>query len=271
MRSGQLAGAVFLVFSNAAGVEVEWFMTTRSGSKNLTRMSTINFQNATGDDDDAVLVEIDTAQRFQEIYGIGSSLEGSTCFNLMQLSEAARNATLQALLDPVDGIGMNLMRITIGTSDFAPLPFYSYDDSDDPDEDLVNFSIAPDEAFVLPALRAALPWAANAGGGGAGSSDGLAFFASPWSPPGWMKVGGSLQGGQFNSSFTDAFGAYLVRFVEAYAAEGIAVAALTPQNEPLQNNDAYPTTLLLPEQEAGLIAASLGPRLEAAGLDCEIW
>ena len=115
MHLGQLLGALSLVLGVAAGVEVEWFMTTRSGSKNLTQMSSVNFKNATGDDDAGiVLVEVDTAQCFQEIYGIGSSLEGSTCFNLMQLSEAARNATLSALLDPVDGIGMNLMRITIG-------------------------------------------------------------------------------------------------------------------------------------------------------------
>jgi O-glycosyl hydrolase len=213
------------------------------------------------------VIEVDTSVTYQVIEGIGSSLEGSTCYNLMQMDESTRNDTLEAMFDPDNGIGMNLMRLTIATSDFTTLPFYSYDDTDnnEPDETLSHFSIAADEAFMLPAIKGALKYTTPA------KQDGLSFYASPWSPPAWMKTSKSLQGGAFNSSYLDSYGEYLVKFLQAYHDEGIEISAITPQNEPLQNNDAYPTTLLMPEQETELIQYSLGPRIEASGLSCAIW
>jgi hypothetical protein len=60
------------------------------------------------------------------------------------------------LFDVSDGIGLSLMRITIGTSDFTPPPYYSYDDSERPDPTLSNFSVAADHSFLLPCILHAL-------------------------------------------------------------------------------------------------------------------
>jgi hypothetical protein len=60
------------------------------------------------------------------------------------------------LFDANEGIGLSLMRVTIGTSDFTPPPYYSYDDSPHPDPSLSNFSLAADRGFVLPCIIAAL-------------------------------------------------------------------------------------------------------------------
>jgi O-glycosyl hydrolase len=250
-----------------ADVEIEWYVTTRNGSKQLFQMPSATFSStASVVSDNEMIIVVDSSITYQTMSGIGSSLEGSTCFNLMQLNESMRNSTLESLFDPINGIGMNLMRLTIGTSDFNPLPFYSYDDTsnNNPDNTLSSFSISADETFVLPAIKSSLVYTSN-------KQDGLSFFASPWSPPAWMKTSQSLQGGAFNSSYIDVYGEYLVKFVEAYHDQGIDIEAITPQNEPLQNEDSYPTTLLLPEQESQLVQQSLGPRLEASGLNCEIW
>ena len=63
---------------------------------------------------------------------------------------------MQRLFDVNDGIGLSLMRITIGTSDFTPHPYYSYDDTSTPDPSLLNFSIDADNSFVTPCIEGAL-------------------------------------------------------------------------------------------------------------------
>lgn len=61
------------------------------------------------------------------------------------------------------------------------------------------------------------------------------IFASPWSPPTWMKtnnwfVSGSLKDGD---EFMDAYASYLIKFLESYSSYNVSIFALSPQNEPL--------------------------------------
>ena len=137
----------------------------------------------------ALAIMLDPARTYQQIEGLGSSLEPATCYNLSQLDPAARAQAITRLLDPEQGIGMNLMRICIGTPDFTADPWYSYDDrpSGHADPELEHFSIDADRRYILPVLLEARKANPN-----------LRFFASPWSPPGWMKTTGSLIGGEVN-------------------------------------------------------------------------
>src|SRR5262249_20780398 len=125
--------------------------------------------------------------------------------------------------NPSTGIGMNLLRICIGTSDFAGEDWYSYDDlpSGETDPDLRKFSIGRDRAYILPALKLAKRQNPN-----------LLFFASAWSPPGWMKTTGNMIGGEFPSRWYGTYAQYLVRFIQAYEVEGIPIHAITVQNDP---------------------------------------
>lgn len=59
---------------------------------------------------------------------------------------------MSRLFDVNDGIGLSLMRITVGTSDFTAPPYYSYDDQTHPDPSLSNFSTADDLSFLLPCI-----------------------------------------------------------------------------------------------------------------------
>jgi glucosylceramidase len=153
------------------------------------------------------------------------------------------------------------MRVPMGASDFS-LRQYSYDDmpAGETDSALAHFSIAPDTADKLPALRQALA-----------INPQLTLLGSPWSPPGWMKSTGSLIQGTLLERWYDAFANYLARFVQSYAAAGVPVAALTVQNEPHFEPKDYPGMRLEAPARAAVIGHHVGPLLERLGLKTEIW
>ena len=70
-------------------------------------------------------------------------------------------------------------------------------------------------------------------------------MALPWSPPAWMKAGGSLDGGSFDDQYFGAYAQYFEKFLRAHAANGIPVTRIAAQNEPLNNNTGYPTLISL--------------------------
>jgi glucosylceramidase len=154
------------------------------------------------------------------------------------------------------------MRICIGTSDFAPEPFYTYDDMPAGREDptLERFSIDRDREYVLPVIKAAQRLNPE-----------LRFFASPWTPPPWMKTNGRYGGGSLRRECYPYFAEYLVRFIEGYRREGIEIHALTVQNEPEFGPEAYPSCLWTAQQQRDFIRDHLGPLLQARRIKTLIW
>ena len=59
----------------------------------------------------------------------------------------------------------------------------------------------------------------------------LFLLASPWSPPGWMKAGGSMFGGSMRRQYLAAYAEYFGKFLDSYAEMGIDVGAVSVQNE----------------------------------------
>ena len=60
----------------------------------------------------------------------------------------------------------------------------------------------------------------------------LLIYASPRSPPAWMKTNKSLyQGGSLLPKYHDTRAQYLLRFVQEYEKAGIPLRGLTIQNE----------------------------------------
>jgi len=194
------------------------------------------------------------------VYGIGASLESATAYNLAKLSPDVRRGVLEKLYSTEEGIGFNLMRITIGTADYCPAPFYSYDDNDGKEDlQLEKFSTEMDEKFIIPAIQESIAIA----------GEDLKFFASPWSGPGWMKSSGVMEGGTLLRKYHEQYTKYLAKMVTTYRDKyGIQISAITPQNEPLANQ-TYPSTLLSPEEERDLIRNHLGKSMKDLGT--EIW
>lgn len=208
------------------------------------------------------VIDVDLARTRQSMLGLGASLEHATCENLSRLPEALRTEVIEKLVCPTKGIGMNLLRLSIGTSDFVGEPYYTYDDlpEGETDPELVRFSIERDRAYVLPAITLARK-----------ANPELLFFASPWSPPAWMKTSGKLGTGRVKPEFYPAFAMYLLKFIQAYDAEGVPIHALTVQNEPQHQDARYPTTIWTAEEQRDFIRDQLGPLFERHRIKTLIW
>ncbi len=246
------------LFADSVAVAIS----SEDGKYALTEKEPFHFasKNNVGFDDKAVYV--DSKRTYHSILGIGASLEHATCYNLSVLDEGTRKETIEKIVSAESGIGMNLMRICIGTSDFVGEPWYSYDDLEEGkiDPNMEKFSIEKDRRYVLPTLKTALR-----------KNPDLLFVASPWSPPGWMKTNGSMLAGKLKPEFYDAFALYLVKFIRAYEAEGIPIHAITTQNEPNYPNSEYPTCHWTAEEQRDFIRNHLGPLFEKENMKTEIW
>jgi glucosylceramidase len=126
-------------------------------------------------------IDLDPGCTFQEILGFGAALTDAACYVLHQLSPSKRQEFLREVFSPA-AMGLNTCRICIGSSDYATAP-YSYNEGD-PDPEMERFSIDRDRQYILPILQEVQRFCPD-----------LFLLASPWSPPGWMKVGGSKLGG----------------------------------------------------------------------------
>jgi len=212
-------------------------------------------------------IEIDPTIRLQEFLGLGAAMTDSSAYNIH--NSPHKNEIMRDLFDPEKGIGLSLLRLPVGASDFiAHDQMYSYDDlpPGNTDRELQHFSIAHDKAYILPLLRHAVKINPN-----------LKFIASPWSPPDWMKSNHSLFGtykqkvGTLLPEYYATYADYLVKFIQAYQYEGINVYALTIQNEPLSPVDTYPGMALKAEDEARFIKDYLSPALKNAHLSTSIY
>src|SRR6185295_18172967 len=100
------------------------------------------------------------------------------------------------------------------------------------DTALASFTISRDLTVLIPYVKAAL----------AVRSD-IRFWASPWTPPTWMKNApfepnsstntiSPFDGGTMKSDAAtlQAYAEYLVKFVQQYERQGITIDAVAPQN-----------------------------------------
>jgi len=189
--------------------------------------------------------------------GFGVAITGSSCWNLMQMEAGERHAFLESIYGK-SGLGLTTARLTIGASDYSA-EVYTYDDVPE-DMTLEHFSIERDKPYIIPVIREVLE-----------INPDLQLFASPWSPPGWMKTGGSVAGGFMRRKYLDVYGDYFVKFLTAYAAEGIHIHAVTVQNEPQTEQKGLMTACIWhPDLEAEFVSI-LRRKLDEAGLDTEIW
>jgi glucosylceramidase len=209
----------------------------------------------------STVIRVDSSIRYQTITGFGGAMTDTSAWLLYdELTPAGRAATLAALFGP-SGINLNFVRIPIGASDYTVSPFpYSYDDqpSGQTDPALSDFSIAHDEAYIIPALLQVLR-----------VNPRLLTLASPWSPPTWMKANASydnngLAGWVLPKDYS-ALARYFVKFIQAYQAAGVPIDAITPMNEP-SCSCTWPGARLSSADDATFLPQYLAPALGAAGL-----
>lgn len=240
--------------------DVSVWLSTQDNAKQLSREEPLIMQPVPAGFQ--AVITVNPYQTYQSILGLGSSWEHATCENLFRLPETARHEVIQKVVDPVNGIGMNLMRLCIGASDFIGEEYYTYNDlpPGEIDPTLEKFSIEKDRVYVIPVIKKSMEYNPN-----------LLFFASPWSPPAWMKTSGELGGGKLKPEYYGTWALYLAKFIEAYNAEGIPIHAITVQNEPHMAHKGYPTTLWTAEEQRDFIKDHLGPLFKERGITTLVW
>ena len=261
LRASLLPGALCALCGVLqAGPVVHTWRSAEDLSERLTSQPETRFEF--GEPGNRCVIRVDETIRHQPVLGLGASLDHSTCYNLNLLPPGPREQALGSLVHPETGIGMSLMRLCIGTPDFTASPWYTYDDMPVGEEDpkLERFSIQKDRAYVLPIIQLARRL-----------NPALKFFASPWSPPGWMKTRDRICGGSIDPVHFGHYAEYLARFVEAYRVEGIEIDALTVQNEPEYAPDTYPTCRWTAAQQRDFIRDHLGPLFRSRGIATRIW
>lgn len=231
---------------------VQVYETYGDRSKLLERAADLAFAPPSSAQPDFTIT-IDETSRFQTMDGFGASLTDSSSWLIAtKLDLPARRALFRSLFDPAYGAGISLLRQPMGASDFSSRGNFSYADQADPT--LAQFSIASDLECTTPLLREAI--AANPS---------LRLLALPWSPPGWMKTSGVMNGGAVRTDQFPALALYFVKFLQAYQREGLPVYAMSMQNEPLYSTQAYPTAYVAAADQAAFIGKYLGPAMQAAG------
>ncbi len=232
---------------------------------------------------DTVDVTVNDSVQGQSWEGFGGAFH-ELGWNLLTTPELLDEAT--SLLFGADGARFSIARIPIGASDYA-IERYTLDDTGtdvDPTADgssrppadlaLSGFSIARDEQTLIPYIKAALTKNPN-----------LRFWAVAWTPPVWMKTGyktdGTSAGLALKPSYFDggmiksdaatlsSYAEYMVKFVQAYQAEGIAIDAISPQDEPTFEQN-YPSCTWDEPTYAKFVGQYLGPALLSANLGTQI-
>lgn len=200
-----------------------------------------------------------TPSRDQTWEGFGGCFNELGWIALSVLSPDERQQVLKRLFDPEGDCRFTFCRIPIGASDYAT-EWYSHNEHDG-DYQMERFSIGRDRRCLVPYIRAAQAIQPK-----------LRFFASPWSPPTWMKFPKAYNYGTliWKPEVLGAYALYFAKFVQAYANEGIRIEQVHVQNEP-NSDQKFPSCLWTGEKMRDFIRDHLGPMFEQLGIDCEIW
>ena len=207
-------------------------------------------------------INVDTTTTYQTIDGFGFALTGGSAQVINALPVSKSDLIRELFSTDSTGIGISYIRITIGASDMSPSTF-TYDDLvGGTDLTMQNFSIAKELVDLVPVLKMIINVNPN-----------IKILACPWTAPVWMKtntIGNSgFEGGSLNTAHYDAYSKYFVKYIQAMAAQGITIDAVTPQNEPV---NAYntPAMVMQANEEANFIKNNMGPAFQAAGIKTKI-
>jgi glucosylceramidase len=241
-----------------ANESVSVWMTTGDRSKLLQAQPNVTFAadaNPTG-----TVITVDENTTYQSMDGFGAAMTGSSAYLMNRRMSATQRDALMNDLFTGSGIRLSFLRQTIGASDFSTRS-YTYNDmpAGQTDPNLANFSLSTDFDDVVPMLKAARVKNPN-----------LKMMGSPWSAPAWMKENGSLNGGWLNVAWYKTYANYLVKYIQAYQAQGLPVYAITLQNEPLHETSGYPSMRMDPNNQINFVNNDLGPAFASAGINTKI-
>jgi glucosylceramidase len=230
-------------------LSLEAVVTTAEAGTRLAPLAVTEGDTATGRRSEVRIV-LDPAQRFQPIEGFGAALTDASVLLLSALPVPVREPLLRELYAPVDGMGLSMVRVPIGASDYSPSHYTLHDAPG-----LLTDTLLAGVVFAGEAARVALLRQLQR------AQPALRIMGTPWSAPAWMKTPPRLSGGTLREEAMPVYARYLQRVVRAYDSAGVPLALLSVQNEPQHEPPDYPGMRLSAAQRARLIGGHLGPLL----------
>ncbi len=247
----------FLVTSFAVLVQaqpVSIWVTAGDKSKLMQKQPVVSF----GTSGNSTKVTVDETTKYQTIDGFGHAFTEGSAETMYSLAARQQDSLLNNLFNVSTGMGMSVIRISIGASDLGN-GVYSYDDVASPDTAMAKFSLrGVDSTYLVPMLQKVVAVNPN-----------IKILACPWSAPPWMKSGASFIGGSVLPQYYAAYALYFVKYIQAMKANGITIWAITIQNEPEYGGN-NPSCTWTSQQETNFINNNLGPAFKAAGITTKI-
>ncbi len=235
------------------GKSVTVYSTAEGTKERLTETGKIEFKNSVQPIETETYVFVNSYKTFQTFIGIGGAITDASAETFAKLSDDKKQELINAYYDKTNGIGYSLARTNINSCDFSS-DTYTY--IADGDKDLKTFNIDHDKKFRIPLIKEAIKAAGNQ----------LTIFASPWSPPAFMKDNNNmLKGGKLMPQYDDAWANYFTKFIKAYEKEGIPIWGITIQNEPLAVQ-TWESCIYTSEEERDFLKNYLGPIMNKEGL-----
>lgn len=242
---------------SAAGKSVTLYTTAENTQMRFTKSEGGAFNKAVQPLETEICVFVQPDITFQPILGIGGAITDASAEVFAKLPADKQKEFLKAYFDTTDGIGYSIIRTNIHSCDFSS---DSYTYIKEGDASLSSFNIDHDRKYKLPLIKQALKEADNK----------VTFFASPWSPPAFMKSNGNmLKGGKLLSQYYQAWANYYVKFIAAYEKEGIPVWGISLQNEPMATQ-TWESCIYTAEEERDFLKNYLGPTVRKAYKDKKI-
>lgn len=234
--------------------EAEIFVTSESTKQLLARTGFRAFEPLEQLNENYPTIFVDDDITFQTIEGFGGAFTDAAAITFGKLPKDIQAQFLKECFDPVEGNGYNLCRTTIHSCDYSD-EMYTYDDVAG-DKDLKHFTVEHDNRYRIPMIKEAMEV----------SKGSLRLFASPWSPPGWMKTNNEMKhGGKLRLEYRQTWAVYFVKYVKAYQALGIPMWGLTVQNEAMATQ-VWESCIFTANEEKNFVRDYLGPTLQKNGL-----
>ncbi|NRT74108.1 glycoside hydrolase family 30 protein [Clostridium beijerinckii] len=197
-------------------------------------------------------------ESYQTIDGFGGCFNELGYIALKKIPNDKKEEVLRNLFDPEE-CNFTYCRLPIGANDYAE-SWYSLNETKG-DYEMKNFSIERDKECLIPYIKEAEKYSGE-----------LNLFASPWSPPTWMKFPEVYNFGTliWEEKNLKAYALYFKKFIEEYQKEGIKINQIHIQNEPIADQK-FPSCVWSGKQLRDFIKEYIGPLFEGNKLDAEIW
>jgi len=235
------------------GKKVLVYTTADSTNLRLASSGELEFKEKGQPFENEISVFIDPSKTYQSFLGIGGALTDASAETFYKLSKDKQQEFLNAYYDKESGIGYTLARTNIHSCDFSS-DTYTY--VTDGDKDLKSFNVEHDKKYRIPFIKEAM----NAASGK------LTLYASPWSPPAWMKSNNDiLHGGKLKPEFYQSWANYYTKFIKTYEKEGLPIWGISIQNEPMATQ-TWESCLYTADEEKDFLKNFLGPTMHKEGL-----